>query len=124
MLDCETLTKTERFLAESVMEQDNRDRIAIAVLKSSAMEDLKKDYLVKICECVFDITRTAEELIANGEIDPPEDDRELFFFIKDFALEFENEYQKDDVDDYFERITKCSVEALLDRFGNTDKKDT
>ena len=116
MLNIEDLNVQDKTVVESALQRTGRDDIALAILKGSARIDLEKDYLVKICECVFDITRVAVELIASEAIEPPEDDRELFRFIKDSALDFEADYVKDDIDDYFERIELYAETELKEQF--------
>ncbi len=123
MLNIEDMNVQDKTVVEAALQRAGRDDIALAILKGSARIDLEKDYLVKICECVFDITRVAVELIAAETIEPPEDDRELFFFIKEAAEDFEAEYVKDDIDDYFERVELYAEKELKERFPKKPKDD-
>lgn len=81
--------------------------------------------VTKLCECVYDISCTAQHLAAQHQIEF-EDSRELFNTIYSWAKEFESTHQHewgdDQHGDYIDAIDEFAEKMLLQTYGVEEQK--
>lgn len=83
-----------------------------------------RDWTVRLCETVFDISLVAQYLLENGEI-RCEDSRELFYTVFQNAVEFERMNpgpwdQSDYPEDYMDLVEDFAYGILIENFGKED----
>ena len=83
-----------------------------------------RDWTLRLCETVFDISLAAQHMLEEGEIEC-DDSRELFYTIFQNAVYFERQHpgpwdQKDYPGDYMELVDDFAYRILLENFGKED----
>ena len=73
-----------------------------------------RDFTIKLCECVYDISMVAQHLIEKHQI-AVEDSRELFGSIFIWAKEFESTYSSEK--EYMEEIEQFAEAKLTAAYG-------
>ena len=83
-----------------------------------------RDWTLRLCETVFDISLAAQHMLEEGEIEC-EDSRELFYTIFQNAVYFERQHpgpweQENYPGDYLELVDDFAYEILIENFGKED----